>query len=223
MKVIGYCRVSTDQQVDQGVSLEAQRGKIEAYCDLYNLELVEVILDGGYSAKSLNRPGIQRVLDMLKRKEAAGLIVYKLDRLTRSVVDMGSLVADYFDKGLSLVSVSEQIDTRTAGGRLVLNVFTSVSQWEREIIGERTRDAMGYKRGRGEFIGEAPFGFKLAEDGVHLQEDQEEQKAVASITTLKAEGLSLREIVARLNAEQVPARGARWHKTTVARILKKAA
>lgn len=223
MKAIGYCRVSTDKQADQGVSLEAQREKIEAYCSLYSLELVEVIIDGGFSAKDMNRPGLQKALDMLKRKAADGLIVYKLDRLTRSVVDLGKMVKSHFSKGSTLISVVEQIDTSSASGRMVLNLLTVVSQWEREAIGERTKTVMQHKRSRGEYVGEVPFGFRLAADGKHIEEDPEEQRALAIIRELRAEGLSLREIVSRLNAEQVPARGARWHKTSVERILRKAA
>jgi hypothetical protein len=121
------------------VSLDAQRAKVKAYAELYDLELAEVIVDAGESAKSLDRPGLKRALGMLKAGEAEALLVVKLDRLTRSVVDLGTLVERYFAPGkAALLSVGEQIDTRSAAGRLVLNVLASVSQWEREAIGERT-------------------------------------------------------------------------------------
>jgi hypothetical protein len=137
-RTIAYLRVSTDKQADRGVSLDAQRAKATAYAELYDLELVEVIVDAGESAKSLDRPGLKRALGMLKAGEAEALLVVKLDRLTRSVVDLGTLLERYFAPGkAALLSVGEQIDTRSAAGRLVLNVLASVSQWEREAIGER--------------------------------------------------------------------------------------
>src|SRR5258705_4952877 len=148
-RTIAYLRVSTDKQADRGVSLDAQRAKVKAYAELYDLELVEILVDAGHSAKSLERPGLQRALGMLKRREADALLVVKLDRLTRSVVHLGQLVETVFAPGkAALLSVGEQIDTRTAGGRLVLNVLASVSQWEREAIGERTATAMQHKPGR---------------------------------------------------------------------------
>ena len=130
-KTVAYVRVSTDKQADAGQSLEAQRAKVESYAGLYDLELVEVIVDAGVSAKNLSRPGLDRALAMLKSGKAEALLVVKLDRLTRSVRDLGELVEHYFASGkAALLSVSEQIDTRSAGGRLVLNVLASVSQWD---------------------------------------------------------------------------------------------
>jgi hypothetical protein len=117
------------------VSLHAQRAKVTAYAKLYDLELAEVTVDAGESAKHLDRPGLQRALGMLKRGEADALLVVKLDRLTRSVRDLGHLVEKYFAPGkAALLSVGEQIDTRSAAGRLVLNVLASVSQWERRCF-----------------------------------------------------------------------------------------
>jgi len=118
-KTIAYLRVSTEKQADRGVSLDVQRAKLKAYAELYELELVEVIVDAGHSAKSLDRPGLQRALRMLKDGDAEALLVVKLDRLTRSVVDLGTLVERYFAPGkAALLSVGEQIDTRSAAGRL---------------------------------------------------------------------------------------------------------
>ena len=88
-KAIGYIRVSTDRQADHGVSLEAQKAKLTAYAALYDLELVEVIVDPGASAKTLKRPGLQRALQLLRQGQATALLVAKLDRLTRSVKDLG--------------------------------------------------------------------------------------------------------------------------------------
>jgi DNA invertase Pin-like site-specific DNA recombinase len=226
MKAIGYIRVSTEEQATVGVSLQAQREKIEAYAKLYDLELVEIIVDGGQSAKSLDRPGLDRALGMLRGRKADGLVVAKLDRLTRSVADLNCLIEGYFSEkaGRQLWSVADSIDTRSAAGRLVLNILASVSQWEREAIGERTKDALQSKRRRGERVGAVPFGFRLDQDGVRLVEDPEEQEVLHLVEELRARGLSTRAIVAELNVRGIPAKnGGQWHQTQIVRILKGAA
>src|SRR5438128_9519593 len=114
-RVVGYIRVSTEQQAAEGVSLEAQREKIMAYARLYDLALVDIIVDAGGSAKTLERPGLQHALSLLIYDTADALLVTKLDRLTRSVKDLGTLIDRYFTR-YALMSVSDQIDTRTANG-----------------------------------------------------------------------------------------------------------
>jgi site-specific DNA recombinase len=225
MKLIGYIRVSTEEQAKSGLGLESQRAKIEAYAALYGHELVGVINDDGFSAKSLKRPGIQTALASLSRGEAAGLLVFKLDRLTRSVSDMGGLIDKYFGEkaGKALVSVSDQIDTTTAGGRLVLNVLVSVSQWEREAIGERTAAALEAKASRGERKGgQAPLGKQWAEKS-HVECEQE-ARAVKLIRELRDTGMSIRDIVSELNRRGVPVvrKGKQWHVTTIQRIVSRA-
>src|SRR5215468_4995262 len=187
MRAVAYLRVSTEKQADKGVSLEAQRAKVEIYAQLYELDLVDVVVDAGASAKTLDRPGLQSALQMLKARQAEALLVVKLDRLTRSVVHLGQLVEDYFAEGKwALLSVGEQIDTRSAAGRLVLNVLASVSQWERETIGERTSAAMQHKASAGEYTGgPLPYGFQLGPDGVRLIENAEEQKVLTAARRLR--------------------------------------
>lgn len=199
-RAVAYLRVSTDKQADRGVSLDAQREKIGAYAALYDLDLVEVVVDAGASASSLDRPGLNQTLDMLRRGDVSALIVVKLDRLTRSVRDLGDLVERYFADGrAALLSVSEQVDTRTAGGRLVLNVLGSVSQWEREAVGERTSAVMRFKASSGEFTGgRAPYGFDVGEDGVHLVPVESERAVVIEVRRLHARGMSLRAIARTL-------------------------
>lgn len=208
-KTIAYLRVSTDKQADAGVSLDAQHDKARAYASLYDLELIDVIIDAGESAKTLNRPGLQRALALLKTGKADALLVVKLDRLTRSVIDLGKLIETYFAPGkAALLSVSEQIDTRSAAGRLVLNILASVSQWERETIAERTRDAMRHKQNHGEYIGgHAPYGFHLV-DG-ELVEDAFEQGVIQQARELRATGLSLAAVAKALDERGIQARNAK--------------
>jgi site-specific DNA recombinase len=145
-KTIAYLRVSTEKQADKGVSLDVQRAKVAAYATLYDLEVVEVIVDAGESAKSLDRPGLQRALGMLKAGTAEALLVVKLDRLTRSVVDLGTLVDRYFAPGkAALLSVGEQIDTRSAAGRLVLARWRCCGATAWNSAGKQPR-ARGRKR-----------------------------------------------------------------------------
>lgn len=223
MKVIGYCRVSTDGQAESGLGLADQEAKIRAYCELYGLELVEIVRDAA-SGKSLERPGLQFTLQVLKSGKAEGLIVAKLDRLTRSVKDLGFLLEDYFAERFSLFVVSEQIDTRTAAGRLLLNLLTSVAQWERETIGERTKAALKQKRERGEKTGGyVPFGFDADACG-KLATNENEQKAIARIIELRGKGHTYEAIAEALNKDGILTKqGKTWSKASVYQIYKKAA
>src|SRR5438477_4134127 len=201
MRAIGYVRVSTDRQADHGVSLEAQEAKIRAMAVVQGSEIVELIVDGGESAKNLNRPGMERLLSLVDAGKVQTVIIAKLDRLTRSVKDLAELLERFTRRGVSLVSVAESLDTGTAAGRLVLNIMTAVSQWEREAIGERTRDAMHHKRANGERVGTVPFGYRAAPDGLHVEADPAEQGILSRIRELKAEGYTTRRIADELNRQ----------------------
>lgn len=210
-RTVAYIRVSTDKQADRGVSLDAQRAKVKAYADLYDLDLVDVIVDAGASAKSLERPGLQRALGMLRSGQAEALLVVKLDRLTRSVRDLCDLVDRYFRDGKrSLLCVDGQVDTRSAAGRMVLNLLTTIGQWEREAIGERTAAAMQHKRAQGEFTGgRAPYGYQVGADGEHLAPVAGEQAVIAEARRLRAGGRSLRAVAQELEAQGSHARNGR--------------
>ncbi len=197
-KAILYVRVSLEKMAERGMSLDAQKAKGEAYAALYDLEIIQTIVDPGASAKTLERPGLDRARALLKSKKADALLVAKLDRLTRSVRDLGHLIEEDFAPGrAALLSVSEQIDTRTAGGRLVLNILGSVSQWEREVIGERTSVAMGEMRKQGRYTGgRARFGFDVGEGT--LIPNEEEQAVMAQARELRTKGMTLRGIVREL-------------------------
>lgn len=222
LPVVAYLRVSTDSQAEHGVSLAAQRSRVQGYADLYDLELVAVIEDAGASAKSLDRTGLDDALALLRSGQASGLLVAKLDRLTRSVRDLGHLVEHYFHaNGSVLLSVSEQIDTRSASGRLVLNVLTSVAQWEREVIGERTAAALAHKVDQGEYTGgQMPYGYRLSADGVHLEPEPAEQRIIDAAARAQRAGLSLRTIARELDRMGFRARSGRaFHHEQVRRML----
>lgn len=203
-RVVAYTRVSTTEQAEGGVSLAAQRAKAEAYATLYELEIVAFIEDAGVSAKSLDRPGLARALAMLRAGTADALLVVKLDRLTRSVRDLGELVDRYFKgsrggRERALLSVGEQIDTRTAAGRMVLNILATIGQWEREAIGERTSDAMRHMRREGRYTGGiAPYGFTRAPGSGELIACAGETVAIREARRMRAAGMSLRTVAAQL-------------------------
>ncbi len=219
MRVIGYVRVSTEEQSTKGVSLDAQKAKLEAYAALYDLELVDVVSDAGFSAKTLNRPGLQTVLAKLDNGDADAVLVYKLDRLTRSVSDMGTLINNYFSSKFNLLSVSDQIDTRSAAGRLVLNVLTSVAQWEREVISERTQVALAHKKTQGQHVGSAGFGYKMVEK--KLARVEQEHQTIGLIQDMRKQGHTLQAIADYLNANGYQTqRGGKWYPTTITNVLK---
>src|SRR3989454_8544651 len=210
-RTVVYCRVSTDKQADRGVSLDPQQAKAKAYAELYDLDIVDVVIDAAASAKTLARPGLERALGLLKAGKADALLVVKLDRLTRSVADLGKLVERYFAPGkAALLSVGEQIDTRSAAGRLVLNVLASVSQWEREAIGERTSAALQHKASQGEYTGgDVPYGRRVTPGGARSEPDLQEEAARAVARQLRAQGLSLRAVAAELHQRGIRSRTGR--------------
>jgi len=184
--------------------------------------LLEVIVDGGEFAKNLNRPGLQRLLSLVQAGKVQAVIVAKLDRLTRSVKDLCSLLELFEKKNVALISVAESLDTSTAAGRLVITIMGAVSQWEREAIGERTREALRHKKTKGERVGNIPFGFRLSADGRQLEADVVEQDAVTAINQLRAEGHSLRRIAATLNGQGHRTRcGSAWRLESVNRIIQR--
>src|SRR4051794_30097079 len=223
MKVVGYVRVSSDDQAKDGVSIDVQAEKVRMYASLHNLEMLEVIADAGESAKSLDRPGLARALAQLDDGSIAGVVVYKLDRLTRELGDWTGLIDRYFGErgGRSLMSVSESIDTRTAAGRMVLNIMMTVAQWERETVCERTRTAVRFKQGRGERVsGRIPFGFRLAPDGRTLTPDPDEAAVLADVRAWHAEGRPSRWIAAELDRRGVPTKTGRpWAHTTIQALV----
>src|ERR1700691_6554320 len=138
MKTVGYVRVSTDKQ---GISLEAQAEKIRAMALVQGAELSEIIVESGESAKSLNRPGMAKLLALVDAGKVKTVIVAKLDRLTRSVKDLCELLERFERRGVALVSVAEALDTGSAAGRLVLNIMAAVAQWERAANSGASRGA----------------------------------------------------------------------------------
>jgi DNA invertase Pin-like site-specific DNA recombinase len=201
--------------------LEAQVEKIRAMAVVHDVELLDVIVDAGESAKDLDRPDMARILELVHSRAVGMVIVAKLDRLTRSVRDLAILLERFDKRGVFLVSVAESLDTGSAAVRLVLNVMTAVSQWAREAIGEQTRDAMRHKKSKLAYIGNAPYDFRLAADGKHVAPEPCEQAILERIQRLRKGGQSLRKIAAELNRNGVLTRqGSPGRHEYIVRLLK---
>lgn len=220
-KAIGYIRVSTEQQADEGVSLEAQRAKIEAWCALNDAELVAVFKDAGISGASMKgRDGLQAALAATKRGMA--LVSYSISRMARSTRDMLEIAEKLDAKGADLVSVTEKIDTTTAAGRMVFKMLAVLADFERDQIGERTKMALAHKKAKGEIYAPVPFGFEAVEG--RLREVKQEAMVVAEILRRREAGESLGDIADSLNAQGIAGkRGGRWHASTVRYLIQRQA
>jgi site-specific DNA recombinase len=218
-RTIGYVRVSTEDQAAHGVSIEAQEARIRAFALATDRTLDEVIVDHGISAKTLVRPGIARVLAGVKGRTIGTVIVLKLDRLTRSIRDLGELLDVFTKADAALVSVGESLDTQSAAGRMVINMLGVVAQWEREATAERTVFALAHKRSQRKAYGHTPFGWRRIDDD--LRPDDAEQGALGHIVGMRAAGASYAKIGAWLTLQgHKPAQGARvWHSASVRKLL----
>ncbi|NBR26431.1 MAG: recombinase family protein, partial [Micrococcales bacterium] len=178
MKAIGYIRVSTEQQAGEGVSLEAQKAKIEAWCIANDRELVAVYVDAGISGKSMEkRQGLQKALDDAGRGMA--LVVYSLSRLARSTKDTLT-ISERLDKaGADLVSLSERIDTTGAAGKMMFRMLAVLAEFERDVISERTTLALAHKKAMGQKYAPVPFGYQEIEG--RLEAVEAEAQLVAEI------------------------------------------
>ena len=206
-RVVGYLRVSTSEQADSGAGLDAQRTAITAEAARRGWTLVEVFTDAGLSGKTLRRPGLDAALAAVTDGGADVLVVAKLDRLSRSVVDFGLLLDRAQRQGWGVVALDLGVDTTTPAGELVANVMAAVAQWERRVIGQRTKDGLAAKRAGGVRLGRPSV----------LPAD-----VVDRVVAERAAGRSLQAIADRLNADGVPtARGfGVWLQQSVGALLR---
>lgn len=205
--VVGYIRVSTDDQAESGLGMEAQRMAIVEECERRGWRLLEVFEDAGQSGKSLDRrEALQAALGLLRAKGATALVVAKLDRLSRSVMDFATVMETSRKQGWSLVILDLGVDTTTPAGEMVANVMATFAQFERRLIGQRTRAALAVKKAQGVRLGRPRT---LPDEVVDL------------VVTEAATGASYSAIARLLNEAGVPTAhgGQRWHPNTVRQIL----
>jgi len=220
-RAIAYVRVSTTDQADHGVSLEAQEGRVRDWCVANGYALGEVFVDRGLSGgRADNRPALQDALAATRRGDA--LVVYSLSRLARSTRDTLE-IADALDRrGADLVSLSEKIDTTSAAGRMVFRLLAVLAEFERDVISERTSMAMRHMRATGRYTGgRTPFGFALLGNG-ELLPVAEEQEVIAKVQALYAQGgTSLRKIASDLGqAGQLSRTGKYYLPEQIRRMLR---
>ena len=226
---VGYVRVSTSEQAVSGLSLAAQRRRIEAQAVVSDVDIVEILSDDGHSASTLKRPAMTELLARVDGGMVDMIVVAKLDRLTRSVKDLAMLLerlvkAKRADgaKGVDLISCAESLDTSSATGRLVINIMGSVSQWEREVIAERTSAALQELRAQGRSTGIPRFGYTVDKNG-HTLEDAEEQQILARVTELRQEGDSWQAVARTLTGQGIRTRtGGAFSRQGIRQIAKKA-
>jgi len=230
-RVIGYIRVSTLEQKDEGVSLAAQGQKIEHYTAMHDLDLVEVLADEGLSAKAVDhRPGATKVHDLVRKGKVDGVVVTKLDRLFRRTSDAIAFAELCEKKGVQLHSISENLDTSTAIGSFFFTLMSALAEMERRQVGERTALALAHKQAHGEKTGgEVPYGYDLdivEKDGQptkRLIPNQAEQDVIAMMIEWRAAGKSLRHIAHLLMRRGIPTKTGKpvWGIGALGRLLKR--
>lgn len=204
--VVGYIRVSTDEQAESGAGLAAQRAAIETECARRGWTLVAIYEDAGASGKSLDgRPQLAEALAAIESGQAAILVVSKLDRLSRSVSDAAGLLDRAQRRGWSLVALDLGVDTSTPAGEAMASVMATFAQLERKLIGQRTRDALAQKRAAGVRLGRPST----------LNED-----VVRRIVDEHAAGKSWSAIARGLTADEVATAqgGVKWYPATVRKV-----
>lgn len=223
MKTAIYTRVSTTEQANEGVSLEAQLNKLRAYCQLNNMEVVEIIEDAGISAKNTNRAGYKKLMSLIAAKSIEAVVVYSLSRFSRSTKDTLEAIETMNNKQIAFHSFTEKIDTTSPTGRFFLTVLAGLGQLEREQTAERTKLALELKKSKNErYSGIAPFGYKF-ENG-QIVKCEAEQRVIKSLKELREMGLTYKQIADKLNDRGLFNRnGGNWNKSTIYKALSKAA
>jgi DNA invertase Pin-like site-specific DNA recombinase len=220
-KVVGYVRVSTDDQARSGLGLAAQRAAIADEARRRGWELVRVYEDAGTSAKTVeHRPGLKAALDAVEGGQANGLVVSKIDRLSRSVVDFANLMARSRKKGWELVALDQGLDTTTPVGVMTANMLAVFAQFERDLIAERTADGLAEARKKG------TWKSRRGNTVSHLGRYAPVAPAIAErIVAMSQGGASLNKIARTLTAEGVPTSvgGPRWYASVVKRVVDRAA
>lgn len=213
-----YVRVSTQEQVTNGRSIENQTERLIAYAHARGFEVLEIITEEGKSGQSVSRPGFQKLLRLVHEKKCSAVIVYSLSRFARNTVATLEAVKLMRENSIAFLSLTENIDTSSAIGEFFMTITAAFAQLEAKTASERIKSVMAMKRAKGEHLGVVPYGWE--KDGAKLIENTDEQVTIRKVMELKNSGWSLAGIAEYLTKHQFKHRkGTRWHKTQVARIV----
>lgn len=199
-----YCRVSTDEQAREGVSLSEQQARLKAYCRAmgWNTD-VTIFVDDGYSAKNIDRLKLNELIEAVKNGEVSKIMVTKLDRISRKLLDLLNLIDLFQEHHVSFNSISESFDTNTPSGRLTLQVLGAVAEFERERIRERVFENMYHAASNGKWLTQSPYGYKLVEKELAIA--KKEAEIVKRVFNLYLErGLGYYAIAKQLNEAGIP-------------------
>lgn len=199
MKAALYIRVSTNQQATEGVSLKAQRQRLIKYCEFNGLEVTEIIEDSGLSGTDTNREGYKQLMKLVSDSNVNAVCVYSLSRFARNTVEVLNSIEKMNKNNIQFHSLTEKIDTTTPTGRFFLTTLAALGQLEREQLAERTRAALQHKKSNSERVGSIPYGYELSSDGVHLIENEREQKIIKLVLSMRALGYSYQRIANELS------------------------
>lgn len=220
MKLLGYIRVSTEEQAKDGQSLAIQDMQLHRYAELYDAQLVDVIVDEGVSAGTAleKRPGGSELLDRLRDGEADGVVFQRIDRVFRLTVDGLVTAAKFNRQGIALHSVNEHINSATPDGWLSLTILLATAEYERNKIKQRAVETSAGLREQGKVWGHTPFGCMRA--GSQLYRDPDTWAVRELIITLR-KALSYAAVCTELQARKIPAPsgGKLWHRSTLKGIV----
>lgn len=211
-----YIRVSTLEQAHEGYSIAAQKERLKAYCMAQGWDDFKFYVDEGISAKNLNRPQLSLLMNHIRDGSINMILVYRLDRLTRSVTDLYNLLQNLDKHNCTFKSATEIYDTSTAMGRMFIGLVALLAQWETENLSERIKMALDKKVADGERVGNIPFGFDLSEDE-KLVKNKKSSIVLDMINKIES-GMSSNQVATFLNKTNNDK--AKWHPTAVIRILK---
>jgi site-specific DNA recombinase len=210
---IGYVRVSTTEQGENGVSIPAQKEKIKQYCSFRDINLNNIIEDSGYSGKNLNRPGFKNIIELAEKGEIENFIVCKIDRLSRSVKDIIDILDKMSSIGVKIHIIDTNIDTSTPYGRAFTQIIGVFAELERQMIAERVKEAYIEKKRNNEAWGRVSFGDMIINK--KIQKDNKAQKDIYKIINMRKRGFSLRKI-----SKEMKMAGINISRTTVSKIIK---
>ncbi|MFY2154674.1 recombinase family protein [Cytobacillus firmus] len=216
MMTIGiYIRVSTLEQANEGYSIAAQKERLTAFCAAQGWTDTRFYVDEGVSAKDTNRPQLQLLLDHVKSEKISTILVYRLDRFTRSVIDLYNLLNLLEKHNCTFKSATEIYDTSSAMGRMFIGLVALLAQWERENLSERVKMALEEKVSSGERVGNVPYGFDLNVEEKLVR--NEKSLVVLDMIDKVKKGMSASKLAAYLNKTN---NDRTWHPQGVLRILK---